>query len=98
MTRQLSRGLQPCGKDIPGYDYMVTDPVIDCRSDGYKNFRLFCVILFAVYLACPLTYLGLLYSHLERILRIDDQSLSLRHATRYDPVLRPFHFLVINGV
>jgi len=50
--------------------------------------------MLALCVGALLSWALLLYIHRDRILKIDDESLELRHATRYDPVLVPFKFLI----
>mmetsp|Transcript_23219 Transcript_23219/g.62204 ORF Transcript_23219/g.62204 Transcript_23219/m.62204 type:complete len:313 (-) Transcript_23219:1184-2122(-) len=74
--------------------YLRKQPTIDCETDSYELFRIFCCVLIGAYASILVSYYVLLRRRRDRILLCDDASLELRHATRYDPVLRPFMFLI----
>lgn len=59
----------------------------------YKASAFLLATILAIYAAFVMSYLALLYWQRDRILQIDHESLSLRHATLYDPQLKPLLYV-----
>mmetsp|Transcript_10562 Transcript_10562/g.28011 ORF Transcript_10562/g.28011 Transcript_10562/m.28011 type:complete len:472 (+) Transcript_10562:558-1973(+) len=74
--------------------YLTVDPATDCHSKSYEEFVVFNWAMIALCTLFLLSYAVLLRYHRDRIVKIDDESLQLRHAARYDPKLKPFQFLI----
>mmetsp|Transcript_10560 Transcript_10560/g.27992 ORF Transcript_10560/g.27992 Transcript_10560/m.27992 type:complete len:631 (+) Transcript_10560:558-2450(+) len=108
LTKYLFRGLPAACGHIPykgtNYEeyevrdgkvkYLTVDPATDCHSKSYEEFVVFNWAMIALCTLFLLSYAVLLRYHRDRIVKIDDESLQLRHAARYDPKLKPFQFLI----
>lgn len=96
VTKLLLGGLQ-CSemKTSKGrISYLRKQPTLTCTSDRYTMFEIAVWLLLAAYASVLLSYYVLLRRRRDRILLCDAASLELRHASRYDPELRPFQFLI----